>query len=181
MKMKWIGVVVLLVSSVAFAADQVTVAAAESACGPVNIKFDVKAEKDQHPTAQAQEGKALVYVVESFERPGNQWARPTTKVGLDGAWVGANKNNSYFFFSVDPGDHHLCAAWQSVLKGYAKKVALTSFSAETGKAYYFRARITEHDEGRGGAWFTLDLEPVNSDEGQLLTASSAFSSSHQRN
>lgn len=95
--------IVLLLASSAFAADQAAVAAAESACRPVNIKFDAKADTSQHPAAQAQDGKALVHVVEAFERPGNQLARPTTKVGLDGVWVGANKNNSYFFFSVEPG------------------------------------------------------------------------------
>ena len=172
-------VIVAVLAWPAFAADQATVAAAASSCGPGNIQFDVKTEKNQHPTALAQDGKALVYIVEAFEKPKNQLAKPTTKVGLDGIWVGANKDNSYFFFPVEQGDHHLCVAWQSSLKGYSKKVALTNFSAETGKTYYFRARISEHDEG-GGAWFTLDLEPVNSDEGQLLIASSAFSASHQK-
>jgi hypothetical protein len=177
--MKTILIIAVLASS-AFAADQATVAAAESACGPSNIQFDVKTDKGQHPTALAQDGKALIYVIEVFEKPGNQLAKPTTKVGLDGNWVGANKDNSYFFFSVNPGDHHLCMAWQSTLKQYSKQVALTSFSAESGKAYYFTARIIEHDEGRG-AWFTVDLGPVNSDEGQLLVASSAFSTSHPKN
>ena len=93
--------------------------------------------------------------------------------------MGANKSNSYFFFPVNPGDHHLCMAWQSTLKRYSKQVALTNFSAESGKAYYFRARIIEHDEGLC-AWFTVDLEPVNSDEGQLLVASSAFCTSHTK-
>jgi hypothetical protein len=178
--MKMLIAVALFLSSIlVFAADQPGVAATESACGAGDVKFNVKTEKD-HPMAVAQDGKALVYVVEAFDRPGNQLARPTTKVGLDGSWIGANKSNSYFSFSVEPGDHHLCTAWQSILKGYSRKVALTSFTAEPGKAYYFRARITEHDENRG-AWFTLDLESVNIDEGQLLVASSAFSASHPKN
>jgi hypothetical protein len=112
-----------------------------------------------------------IYVVEVFGKPGNQLAKPTTKGGLDGDWVGANKSNSCFFFPVDPGDHHLCMAWQSTLKRYSKQVALTNFNAESGKAYYFRS--IEHDEGLG-AWFSVDLGPVNSDEGQQLVASSAF-------
>jgi len=70
-------------------------------------------------------------------------------------------------------------AWQSTLKTYSKKVGLISFSAEPGKAYYFKILITEHDES-GGAWFTLDLEPVNNDEGQLLVASSALSTSRPK-
>jgi len=166
--------IVALFASCALAADQSTIAAAESACGPGNIKFDVNTESNQQPAAMTQDGKALVYVVEVFEAPRNQLAKPTMKIGLDGTWVGANRSNSYFFVPVEPGHHHLCMAWQSRLKGYAKKVALSSFSAEPGKTYYFKALVVEHDEGRG-AWFTVDLEPVNNDEGKLLVASSAFS------
>src|SRR5580658_9288499 len=110
-KMKIVLTFALLASAVfaspTLAADQESVAAAESACGPGNIKFDVKTEKNTHPTAQTQAGKALVYIVEVFEKPGNQLGKPTVKVGLDDTWVGANKCNSYFFFSVEPGDHHL--------------------------------------------------------------------------
>jgi hypothetical protein len=173
-------VIVALLASSALAADQSTIAAAESACGPGNIQFEVNTESNQHPAALAQDGKALVYVVEVFDAPRNQLAKPTTKIGLDGTWVGANKNNSYFSIPVEPGDHHLCMAWQSRLKGYAKKIALNSFSAEPGKTYYFRARIVEHDQGLS-AWFTLDLEPVNDDQGKLLVASSAFGAAHPKN
>jgi len=176
--MKTLLIVALLASS-ALAADQSAIAAAESACGPGNIQFDVKTEGNHHPTAVTQDGKALVYVVGVFEAPKNQLVKPTTKIGLDGTWVGANKSNSYFSVPVEPGDHHLCMAWQSRLKGYAKKVALSSFSAEAGKAYYFRARIIEHDDGRS-AWFSLDLDPVNDDQGKLLIASSAFSTFHPK-
>lgn len=168
-----------VLASCAFAADQAAVSSAESACGPGTIQFDVKTDKSQHPTVLAQDGKALVYIVEVFEKPGNQLGKPTTKVGLDGTWIGANKNNSYFSFPAETGDHHLCVAWQSTLKTYSKKVGLISFSAEPGKAYYFKTLITEHDES-GGAWFTLDLEPVNNDEGQLLVASSALSTSRPK-
>jgi hypothetical protein len=176
--MKALLIIAVLASS-AFAADKATVAAVESACGPSDIRFDVKAENGQHPAAVAQDGKALVYVVEVFEKPENQISKPTIKVGLDGNWVGANKSDSYFFFPVTPGDHHLCMAWQSTHQRLSKQVALTDFSAESGKSYYFAAKIIEHD-GAPGAWFTVDLSPVNGDEGQLLVASSAFSTSHQK-
>jgi hypothetical protein len=32
----------------------------------------------------------------------------------------------------------------------------------------------------GSAWFTVDMEPVNKDEGQLLIASSSFSTSQPK-
>jgi hypothetical protein len=54
--MKAILIVAVLASS-AFTTDRATVATAESACGPSNIQFDVQTEKNQHPTALAQDGK----------------------------------------------------------------------------------------------------------------------------
>ena len=98
-----------VLASCAFAADQAAVSSAESACGPGTIQFDVKTDKSQHPTVLAQDGKALVYIVEVFEKPGNQLGKPTTKVGLDGTWIGANKNNSYFSFPAETGD--IIYAW----------------------------------------------------------------------
>ena len=56
-----------VLASCAFAADQAAVSSAESACGPGTIQFDVKTDKSQHPTVLAQDGKALVYIVEVFE------------------------------------------------------------------------------------------------------------------
>src|ERR1019366_9119074 len=45
-------------------------------------------------------------------------AQALTKVGLDGAWVGANQGSSYFFFATTSGEHHLCVtgnrAWRRV-------------------------------------------------------------------
>jgi hypothetical protein len=166
--------VVAFLTSFAFAADP---AAVSSACGPSNTKFDVSTEKNA-PAPTLQEGKALVYVIEVFDRPRNQLGKPTTKVGLDGSWIGANKDNSYLAFPVEPGDHHLCVTWQSVLKTLSKNVGLASFSAEAGKTYYFRARITQH--GEDYPWFTLDLDPVNGDKAQSLLASSPLSTSHPK-
>lgn len=166
--------VVAFLASVAFAADP---SAISSACGPSDTKFDVSTEKNAHaPTIQ--EGKALVYVIEQFERPGNQHAKPTTKIGLDGSWVGANRDNSYMAFPVEPGDHHLCVAWQSVFKSLSRKEGLASFSAEAGKTYYFRTRITQ--QGDDNPWFTFDFDPVNSDQAKSLIASSPMSTSHSK-
>jgi hypothetical protein len=64
-----------------------------------------------------------------------------TRLGLDGAWVGANKGNSYFAYTVESGDHHLCTNWSYAFKSLSKKVGMSSFKAEAGKTYYFQARI----------------------------------------
>ncbi len=41
---------------------------AKAACGPTAAEFDVTADKEQHPLAQPQAGKALVYVVADEHR-----------------------------------------------------------------------------------------------------------------
>lgn len=143
-----------------------------SACGPATAHFDTQTAA---PPAIAPDGnKSQIYVIEVFDRLPNQLARPTLRIGMDGSWVGADKGNSYFTFAVDPGDHHLCANWQSVFRSYSKKAALAGFTAEAGQSYYFRARISERGGMSGGSSFSLDLDQVNPDEGKYLVQSSAF-------
>jgi hypothetical protein len=167
---------VILFAVSAFAQGQSAIATPEAACGPKEAQFDTKTAKGE-ALAQPDAGKSLVYVVEVFDKVVGELSRPTLRVGLDGKWAGADKGNSYLSFSVDPGEHHLCANWQSRLKRLSKEAAFTSFTADAGQVYYFRARITEHGGSTGASNFSLDLEPVNGDEGKYLVASSAFSAS----
>ncbi len=157
-------------ASAALAQDRAAVARALSACGPDEVRFEVQT-RATGPVAEPGADKALVYVIEVFNKASNELGEPTVRVGLDGAWVGATKGDSYFSFSVTGGERHLCTEWQSQFKRLSKNVALANFAAEAGKTYYFRARITEQTS----LAFTFDLDPVNEDEGKLLVASSAFS------
>ena len=160
--MKTIMAAILLVSPV-LAGDVSQAAGSANACGPDAVKFRVNALKPR-PAAQPEPGKALVYVVERFDRPANEWGKPTIRVGLDGAWVGANRDTSYLYFNVDPGEHHLCTDWQSFPPLMRKVLpALTALRAEAGETYYFSAHVIEH---RG--YFTLDLARENPDEGKML-------------
>jgi hypothetical protein len=101
-------------------------------CGDPQIKFDVKTNKSQHPDAQPASGKALVYFLEdddAFE----SFPKPTTRIGVDGVWVGANHGDSYLSFAIDPGEHHLCASWQSfVALGSRETSGAAHFTAEAG-------------------------------------------------
>ena len=160
---------ILLFCLPALAADLPSPAAA--ACGQDDVEFDVKTSDRQATVPQPQPGKALVFVVEDFDRPEGELITPTARVGLDGAWVGANRGRAYLFFPVDPGKHHLCSDWQSVPSSVQLQASLASLTAEAGRTYYFRTRILEHS---GGVW-TLDLERVDDDEGQLLVATSPLS------
>ncbi|GAC1635910.1 MAG: hypothetical protein NVS9B14_13770 [Candidatus Acidiferrum sp.] len=141
-------------------------------CGPSPSQFDVRADKNRHPVASPDAGKALVFVFEDIERG------PTMRIGVDGKWIGANKGKSYFFFSVDPGDHQVCTNWQSgTFKGTAKRFgSAMTLKAEAGKVYYLRIQVyerSEHDHN-------VKLEPVETAEGQFLTAASAFSTYHAK-
>jgi hypothetical protein len=163
-------------------AQELSVAAAQSACGPSDTQFSIKTTAGASTLQQPDSGKAVVYVIE--EQKFKAIRDVTARVGLDGAWVGANRGNSYFFFSVDPGEHHLCTDWISDFVPNGRLVSLTPLSAEAGQTYFFRVRTSG---GRGsmaerstadGALIDLDL--VNNDEGKLLVASSSLSVSHPK-
>ncbi|HLJ26673.1 MAG TPA: hypothetical protein VKY85_08180 [Candidatus Angelobacter sp.] len=141
---------------------------ARAACGPQDVEFHVKTNNQQHPVAQPEAGKAMVYVIE--DQIPCLFCAVTTRVGLDGTWVGANRGRSYFFFSVEAGEHHLCSDLQR-LPPADRVISLAHLTAEAGKAYYFRARISG---GYESGWF-FDLEAIDSDEAQLLISSYPYS------
>jgi hypothetical protein len=90
---------------------------------------------------------------------------------LDGAWVGANKNSSYFAVSVEPGEHHVCANVQS-RRGHP--LGFVHFTAEAGRVYYFNARIVYGEEAKANLFF----DAVDSDQAKYLIASFPLSVSN---
>jgi|GEM_PF-618867 hypothetical protein len=157
---------ILIFVSPIFAQDQAAAAHA-AGCGPNEVKFNVKTDKKQHPTAQPSSGKALVYVFggEDIDLGGLALGTRdnfTTRWGVDGVWLGAGYRNSYFFFSLDPGDHRLCAGRQAS----SKPSAALTITVEAGKAYYFRTKT--HHLGAQGE----ELEPIDPAAAQLLIEAS---------
>jgi hypothetical protein len=144
-------------------------------CGADEVHFDVKTDKKQHPTGTAEGGKALVYgfadtAADNAHAAIGGWV---TRFGVDGSWVGATNLKSYFFFSVDPGEHRLCASMQSKSSAYS---AAMTFSATAGGVYYFSTK----DPNDPNTGHRLRLVTVNPAEGSLLVASSAYSTFQQR-
>jgi hypothetical protein len=177
--MKTVLAAVLFAAS-ALAQNNPALAHAQAACGPLDVQFEAQVSASQ-PTGQPEPGKALVYVVEDYRQAPGELLNPTIRVGLDGAWKGATRASSYLFFSVDPGEHHLCTRRQSRLKRLSRLAAFAGLTAEPGKTYYFRARITYSTRGgAGSAGANLDLERVDSDEGQFLVTSFRLSTSHPK-
>jgi Protein of unknown function (DUF2846) len=170
--------VILLFSLPVFAQDQATAARMAAGCGPNEIQFDVKTDKHQHPTSKPEPGKALVYVFADtvWDNATLRVGGLTTRVGLDGAWVGANNFKSYFFFAADPGDHRLCTSQQSKIESRTKTSAAVSLTTEAGKIYYFRTRTPEHPVQHE----TVELVSVDPAQAQLLIAASSFSTFHQK-
>ena len=141
--------------------DQAEFALNSAGCGPSQVSFDVTVDKSQHPLIQPETGKALIYVI-------NGTNGYISKVGADGTWVGANRPKSYFSFSVDPGDHHICASMQ----GDHFQGTATSFTAVAGQVLYFRLSLKE-----GPYWQLKAIDPA---QGQFLIASSALSASQPK-
>lgn len=152
-------------------------------CGSDNVKFNVSTDKNSHPAPPSDPGNATVYFLQDDAKYDGS-IRPTTRFGVDGNWVGATHANSYFYASVAPGEHHLCANWQSVAHGPGasiRRTAAAEFTAEAGKTYYFRASDVTRSQTENNmsviTFASVDLKPVDSDEAQVLLSSFAFSSS----
>jgi Protein of unknown function (DUF2846) len=154
-------VVLVALLFAASAVAQESAAAVESACGPKDGSFNVKLDESQHTLAQPEPGKARVYFIQ--QKAADSFAA-TTEIGLDGAWVGANKNNSYFAVSVAPGEHHVCVSVQS-FRGHP--LGFMHFTAEAGRVYYFNARIMYGERTEAN----LFLGEVDSDQAKYLIAS----------
>lgn len=159
-----IALVIIFLAASAFTQNQS--AAAKAACGPDDTDFEIKMDKSQHTLAPSEPGKARIYFIQDIGRVSCLGSCAKTKVGVDGKWVGAVRNNSYFSISVEPGEHHMCA-------DSGKEVALLHLNAEPGKSYYFRARVFGSENQR-----LFDFDPLDSDQGQHLIASYPFSESH---
>jgi len=136
------------------------------ACGDDKIKFDVSTKGNQPPPAPPAEGKAQIVFVENENQMLGPFMYATVRFGLDGAWAGANNNNSYFAVDVTPGVHHLCANWQSALPTIKKYIDVASFTAEPGKVYYFAANVKVIPTGGNNVNYDFDLAQLDDDAGQ---------------
>jgi hypothetical protein len=146
-----------------------------AACGDENVSFDVSRGEVKDQTDAPAPGKATLYIVEFFNlRDKGRVGRPTLKHGLDGKWLGATQGFTYLSASIEPGEHHLCARWQSHFGKLADQVSLYNFNAEAGQRYYVRAQINVVGDND---ILSMDLEQVSEDEGRFLVSEAAHSES----
>ena len=153
-------------------------------CGPDLARFEVKREAHSHPTGSPERGKALVFVFGDSELDNVTMhvGGLITRVAVDGQWVGAYQYKSYMYFSVDPGAHRLCTSQQSSLR--SRRINSTSaitFTAEEGKAYYFRTqpspRAIAGSAVTGVPSGEVELAAVDPAQAQLMIPNWAYSTS----
>jgi hypothetical protein len=147
------------------AGGQTAEAIYKRACGPKASLFDVQQVKG-NPHVEPELGKALVYFIQK-----ESGAYFTTRVGLDGAWVGVIQRDPYIFTSVAPGEHHACVATKDRKPPEAE---LVHFTAEPGKVYYYLIRGIAASTGYGG-FATIEVSLADRDEALLLIASDSKS------
>lgn len=157
----------LLFAVSASATAQTADAIYKQACGPKDASFDVKQVFDVEPSAAPEPGKALVYFIQKESGP-----YFTTRVGLDGSWVGVIQHDSYFFVSVVPGEHHACAATQDRKHPGAE---LIHFTAEAGKTYYYLVRGIAATTSDSSNFATMVFGAADRDEALFLIASDPLS------
>lgn len=158
-------VVLLLCASLA-SAVQARATILPDACGDDKVKFDVKTENSKTAPASPADGRAQIVFIENENHMIGPFMYATVRFGLDGAWAGANNNNSYFTVTVNPGVHHLCASWQSALGMLDKNVDVASFTAEPGKVYYFAAEVKSTLDGNNNVTCDFGFSQLDDDAGK---------------
>jgi hypothetical protein len=142
-----------------------------ASCGPNDVSFNVNTQKGGALSSASPDKATLVFVQRNSRCVGCS----TTRVGVDGAWVGANKGNSYFAVAIDPGEHHVCANWGAPLARVESKIGLTELQVEAGKTYFFETAVVvpvaNAEVGQGGAPGMI-LRQLSYDEGAFLVSRS---------
>lgn len=146
-------------------------------CGPAKTQFSVKTDKKDRVMPRPAPGKAMVFVVSEYKTypDSTTIGHVTTRVGLDGNWMGASHQNSYLFFAVDPGDHQLCSDVQSIFasKSLAAAADLTAIADQT---YFYRVVVKDIQ----GEKTHMYLEEIDNAEGALLISNDALSTSQAK-
>jgi len=163
MKRKFIPLFLFIFLSIALPA-QATIL--PDACGDDKVKFDVTAERSKNLPAPPTGGKAQIVFIENENHMIGPFMHTTIRFGLDGAWAGANSNNTYFVVPIEPGVHHVCVSWQSALPTLKKSIDVASFTAEPGKVYYFAANVKVIPVGEDRSTYDFSLAQLDDDAGQ---------------
>jgi hypothetical protein len=134
------------------------------ACGDDTVKLDISVQNRVLPAANA-ESATVVFVQRLSEAC---VGCSITRVGFDGAWIGADNGNSFFSAATAPGEHHVCAYWEAPLAKIENRIGLMDFEALAGKIYYFEIEVGP----RGEDIPVMRLKPISGDMGAYLVSRS---------
>lgn len=99
------------------------------ACGTESVNYKVSTDKKQHPTPEPPADRALIYVM----RTTILGYKIHSKLAVDGKWMGVNRGKTYFFFTLEPGEHFFCSE--------AENQDYLALTVEAGKTYYLKQRV----------------------------------------
>jgi Protein of unknown function (DUF2846) len=99
------------------------------ACGTESVNYKATTDKKQHPIPDAPADKAMIYVM----RTTILGYKIHSKLAVDGKWMGVNRGKTYFFFTLDPGEHYFCSE--------AENQDYLALTVEAGKTYYLKQRV----------------------------------------
>lgn len=171
------GLLVLSSALIAYPASAQQTSFPTNACDNPAAKFDVKPSAAASPSLP-ETGKALVIFIEQDLTTTR--TTPSTLVGVDGRWIGATHGDSNFFFSVDPGIHHVCALTKFGGTD-GEGVALMHFKAEAGGIYYLEGRNTRvGGSGLSHNLVDVSLFRIDDDEGKFLSANTTLVTSQRK-
>ncbi|MEJ7848922.1 MAG: DUF2846 domain-containing protein [Pyrinomonadaceae bacterium] len=123
---------VLSSSSVTFAQEAKLISKDElrlKACGTEKVDYSATTDKTDRPKPEVPTDKALIYVL----RPTMIGFKINSKLAVDGKWMGVNRGKTYFYFTVEPGEHYFCS--ESENQDYL------ALNVEAGKTYYLQQKV----------------------------------------
>jgi hypothetical protein len=152
------------------------------ACGNEKVSFEIQLQTNPPAPGAPEAGKARVFLIEKSEKPpaigclsAGVSCNDVTRFGVDGAWMGATKGNSYLPISLEPGVHHLCTV-------VGKDVHAEPVTVEAGHTYYlqveYKAEGKQYGTGKEPNYQVeknVSFSMLNEDEGKYRVKVSALS------
>ena len=95
----------------------------------IKSKHDMNADKENHPVPELREDKALVVVVRPAHKTRDTGKGDQAKIHVNDRVVAVNKNGTYGWFYLDPGDYELVSQ--------AGNASVLQITVKAGMDYYF--------------------------------------------
>jgi hypothetical protein len=146
-------------------------------CGDPHVFLNVKTSRTAPAISADPSTATLIFV----QRNSHCLGCSIVQIGIDGAWVGGNKGDSWFATTIAPGPRHICAYWRGSPMRISEdphwlesRLWLTDMQAQTGQTSYYEVVVIADTDTSG---FMVRLEPISPDEAKFLIAGSSLATS----